>query len=240
MERPNVKPNRIFITGTDTGIGKTVLSLLLMRYLFEHGRTPFYIKVIQTGCRDPFDTDSDARFIYENVPALKGKDPADSVACCFKNPKAPWFAARDEGKHVDVKSLIDLVDAQDIPGSVLVMEGAGGLFVPVDEKTSMIDLISILGAQPVLAARAGLGTINHTLLSVEALKAKGISPLGVVFLDLLDTPEDMIRENLEAVATFSGIRPAGPIGKIEDFSKIGSQFDQCLAQICRPFLYRSK
>ncbi len=236
MKKPNVKPNRIFVTGTDTGIGKTVLSLLLMRYLFEHDRTPFYIKLVQTGCRDPFDMDSDARFIYENVPALKGRNPADSVAYCFKNPKAPWFAARDEGKHVDVQRLVDFVNRKEIPGSVLVIEGAGGVFVPVDEKTSMIDLISILGAQPVLAARAGLGTINHTLLSVEALKTKGISPLGVVFLDLLDTPEDMIRENLEAVETFSGIRPAGVIGKIEDFSEIGGQFDRCLAQICGPFL----
>ena len=236
MGKPGTKTNRIFVTGTDTGIGKTVLSLLLMRFLYEQGSTPFYIKLIQTGCKDPLDTDSDARFIYENIPALHDKNPADSVACCFKNPKAPWFAARDEGKSVDTRRLVDFVDRKDASGSVLILEGAGGLFVPVDEKTSMVDLIPMLGASPVLAARAGLGTINHTLLSIEALKARGIAPPGVVFLDTAETPQDMIRENMEAVETFSGIKPAGVIGKIKDFSNIDSEFDHCMARICGSLL----
>ena len=90
---------RYFVLGTDTGVGKTVLSLLLMRFCYQRGDRPFYIKPLQTGCRSPYDTDSDARFVYEHVEALKGKDPAESVIYCFKNPKAPYFAARDEGKE---------------------------------------------------------------------------------------------------------------------------------------------
>ncbi len=222
MKKLDLKSGRIFITGTDTGVGKTVLSLLVMRHLYRVGENPFYIKLIQTGCRDPYDTDSDARIIYEKLPELKGKDPAASVPYCFKNPKAPWFAARDEGRKIDLKVIVDAVERRASGHSVLVLEGAGGLFVPVDQSTLMIDLISMLGARPILAARAGLGTINHTLLCVESLKIRGIDPIGIVLIDAeAQTPAEMIRENIEAVERFSGIEVAGVIGKIEDLSNPG-------------------
>lgn len=215
-----MKPTRLFITGTDTGIGKTVLSLLIMRYFYARGETPFYIKPIQTGCVDPLDTDSDSRFIYENVPELHGKQPGESTLTCFTNPKAPWFAARDDGKEIDLVVLRDRVAALAAVHPVLVMEGAGGLFVPVDPGTLTVDLIFMFDARPVLAARAGLGSINHVLLSVEALKARGIDPVGIVLIDSTDepTPADMVSENIEAIEKFSGIRPTGVVGKIEDLS----------------------
>ncbi len=99
------KVGNLFVVGTDTGVGKTVLSLLLMQFFFAMGHTPFYIKPIQTGCRDPYDTDSDAKFIYQHIESLKSNDPADSVIYCFKNPKAPFFAARDEGKVITFSEI---------------------------------------------------------------------------------------------------------------------------------------
>jgi dethiobiotin synthetase len=231
MSRLDSNSNRIFITGTDTGVGKTVLSLLLMQFFHEKGENPFYLKLIQTGCENPLDLDSDAKFIYENVPALKGKDPGASVLQCFTNPKAPWFAARDDGKQVDLQAIMRAVEEKSRSHSRLILEGAGGLFVPVDENTLMIDLITMLRAKPILAARAGLGTINHTLLSIEALRARNIDPFGIIFLDFgdVETPKDMLRENIEAVEKFSGIKVAGVIERIEDFSTPGRE---CF----RPFL----
>ena len=70
-----------------------------MQFFYKRGDEPFYVKPLQTGCVDPYDTDSDAKLIYQNVVPLKGKDPADSVIYCFTNPKAPYFSARDEGKE---------------------------------------------------------------------------------------------------------------------------------------------
>ncbi len=223
MKKLDLKSARLFITGTDTGVGKTVLSLLVMRHLYNIGEKPFYIKLIQTGCRDPYDTDSDARMIYENVPELNGKDPAASVPYCFKNPKAPWFAARDEARKINLKVIVDAVESASVDNSVLVLEGAGGLFVPVDQSTLMIDLITMLNARPILAARAGLGTINHTLLSIESLKLRGIDPIGIVLIDAEShgTPPEMINENIEAVERFSGIKVSGVIGKVEDLSNPG-------------------
>ena len=210
----------IFVVGTDTGVGKTVLSLLLMQFLFAKGCTPFYLKPVQTGCRDPYDTDSDAAFIYRHVKPLQEKDPADSIIYCFKNPKAPFFAARDEIKTIDLSVIKRVVEEKAAMHTPLILEGAGGLLVPVAEKTCVADLILLTNARPIIAARTGLGTINHTLLTIEALRARGISPLGVVFIDAEKnkTSPEMIEENRSAIEDASGVKIAGVIGRIDDFS----------------------
>jgi len=203
-------------------VGKTVLSLIMMQLFYKKGYSPFYLKPLQTGCRDPYDEDSDARFIYQNVGALSGKDPADSVIYCFENPKAPYFAARDEGKEkeIDVRVIQDIVNKKTHFFNPVIIEGAGGLLVPVDENTLMIDLIELTASKPIIAARAGLGTINHTLLTLEALNRRDMKPFGIVLMDSGETPtpRDMISENIEAIEKASGMKVAGVIGRIEDFS----------------------
>ncbi len=228
--------DKIFVVGTDTSVGKTVLSLLLMQFFYANGHMPFYLKPVQTGCSDPYDKDSDARFIYKHVKQLTNKDAADSVVYCFREPKAPYFASRNEGKHIDVTAIRDTLDKKSRIYSPVIIEAAGGLFVPVNENTLIIDLIKITGAQPIIAARAGLGTINHTLLTIEALHKRNIQPVGIVFIDAGEkpTPQDMISENIEAVEGFSGIKVAGVIGRIKDFS---NPEKQCYQSIGKIFIY---
>ena len=216
----NKQMDDFYVVGTDTGVGKTVLSLLLMQFFYSKDFTPFYLKPAQTGCRNPYDTDSDAKFIYQNVKPLSGGDPADSVIYCFKNPKAPCFAARDEGKEIDFRIIQEVINKKKTLYSPIIIEAAGGLFVPVNKELLIIDTIKITKARPIIASRAGLGTINHTLLTVEALKGRGIKPAGIVLIDSGDasTHQDMISENIEAIEKISGIKVAGVIGKIIDFS----------------------
>lgn len=215
----------LFVTGTDTGVGKTVLSLLMMQYLFAEGFHPFYLKPLQTGCRDPYDDESDARFIYENVEALRRADPADSVLYCFRNPKAPLIAARDEGKTIDPSVIQKAVESNLKLGNPLLIEGAGGVLVPVTDSLMMADLAALLGAVPVIAARAALGTINHTLLTVEALERRGMRAAGIVFLDGCEepTPPEMVRENIYAIESACCIKVAGTIGRIGDFAHPGEE-----------------
>lgn len=229
----NKSKNVIFVVGTDTGVGKTVLSLLLMNFFFARGYNPFYLKPLQTGCRDPYDMESDARFIYRSVENLRDKNPADSVIYCFKNPKAPLFAARDEGKTIDLGTIEQIAKEKAATYTPLIIEGAGGLFAPVDGNRSVADLISLTKAQPIVAARAGLGTINHTLLTIEALKLRGFVPSGVVFIDAgkNETPAEMIDENRAAVEDASGVKVAGVIGRIDDFSSPPPAFYDPLMQI---------
>ncbi len=220
MENLHKKTANLFVVGTDTGVGKTVLSLLLMQFFFSRGYSPFYLKPVQTGCKDPDDTDSDAKFIYRHVEPLQDRRPADSVIYCFKNPKAPFFAARDEGKTIDL-SVIEKTAAQKAGDySPLIIEGAGGALVPVTENTFIADLPALTQARPVIAARAGLGTINHTLLTIECLERRGLAPVGIIFMDAGEkkTPPEMIAENIAAVEAASGIKVTGTIGRISDFS----------------------
>lgn len=211
----------ILVVGTGTGVGKTVLSLLLMQFFYRGGYCPFYLKPAQTGCISPYDVNSDAMFIYQHVEQLKGKDPAESVVYYFKNPKAPYFAARDEGRRVDLEVIKKTVDKKRLQYFPVILEAAGGLLVPVDEKLMTIDLLKIIDARPIIAARAGLGTINHTLLTIELLRNRGIEPIGVIFMDSGEesTSPEMICENIEAIEKFSGgVKVGGVISRIENFS----------------------
>jgi dethiobiotin synthetase len=209
------------VTGTDTGVGKTVASLLLMRVLFQAGVSPRYWKPLQTGCTTAYAADSDARFIHTHCPEFFGRDAAEDIGMLFPAPKAPLFAARDVGCRVNMEALCaaaPLYSAQ-FP---LVMEGAGGVLVPVTETQCMADLMVLMGAIPIVIARAGLGTINHTLLTVEALHGRGLVPVGIILMESphLPTVPDMLAENMEAIRRASGVPVYGVVSVLPDFSNL--------------------
>lgn len=216
--------SRYFVTGTDTGVGKTVLSLILMKHLYKKGLNPFYIKPFQTGCSHCKDTDSDAWFVYKNIDELKGKDPGESMLYCYNNPLAPYFAARDEDRveEISYDKIKEFIEEKEKSSLSIVLEGAGGLFVPVNSKDMIIDYIEKLDIKVLIAARAGLGTINHTLLSIEALKNRGIDIAGSVLIKSgNDSVSDKaLNENIEAIENFSNTKVLGLIDYIDDFSQI--------------------
>lgn len=223
MINKNSQP--IFIIGTDTDVGKTVFSLLLIQYLFNNGYNPYYIKPFQTGCKDAYDTDSDAKFVYQNTEQLKDKDPAESVIFCNNNPKAPYFAARDDNKKIDVSVLNEIICEKQKEYNPVVLEAAGGIMVPIDENNLVIDIIKQVKAKPIIVARTGLGTINHTLLTINVLKNNNIEPMGVVFVDSQKNPTSqiMIEENMEAIYKYSGVKVSGVIKKITNFENPGEE-----------------
>lgn len=223
----------IAVVGTDTGVGKSVAALLLMQLLFAKGYAPFYIKPFQTGCADPYDTDSDAAFVYRNITALKNQDPAQSVIHCYPDPKAPYFAARDLGQSVDLERILHRIHQARRTHAPIVVEAAGGLLVPVTGALLVVDILQTWNCETLLVARAGLGTINHTLLSIEALRQRGIDPLGVVLVDAIHPPADpvLVAENIEAIKGVTGIQVGGVIPLIDDFANVPDQACQALVNI---------
>ena len=209
----------IVVVGTDTGVGKTVVSLLLMQLLFAKGYAPFYLKPFQTGCRNPLDVDSDARFVYEHTLSLQRSDPAQSVIYCHQNPKAPYFAARDAGQTIDMNRVRQALEQKRCQYSPLIVEAAGGLMVPVGEDLLFVDVINQIQCRPLLVARAGLGTINHTLLSIEALQNRKIAPMGIVFVDGAPAHADpgLVAENIAAVEMFTDGGVSGVIFRLAHF-----------------------
>jgi dethiobiotin synthetase len=157
---------RIIVTGTDTGIGKTVFSAALAGAL-----DGFYWKPIQAGLDE--ETDS------QTVMKLSGLS-ADRVlreSYRLRTPASPHFAAEIDGVTIDHQNL--KIPEKDRP---LVVEGAGGLLVPLTRDVTYLDLMTRWRVPVVLCARTTLGTINHSLLSIEALRARGVAMLGIAFI----------------------------------------------------------
>lgn len=155
----------VFVTGTDTGVGKTLVSAALARAWDAD-----YWKPLQTGvAHEPGDTETVAQLAQRRPGQLH------APACILQAPLSPWAAAALEGIAPDMASL-RLPDTE----APLVVEGAGGLCVPITDTFMMIDLPVRLNLPVVLVARSGLGTINHTLLSLHALRQRHILVLGVI------------------------------------------------------------
>jgi dethiobiotin synthase len=159
------RPAGVFVTGTDTGIGKTLVSAALVRALSAR-----YWKPVQTGLAvDPPDAGEVAR--------LAGLPPSrvHPSAWALQAPLSPHAAAEKEGKRLDLQDFV-------LPAGegLLVVEGAGGVLVPLTDTETLAGLMATLGLPAVIVARSTLGTVNHTLLSIEALRARGIPILGVV------------------------------------------------------------
>jgi dethiobiotin synthetase len=175
------------ISGTDTGIGKTAAAALLTLGLGAH-----YWKPIQSGTDDGTDT--------ATVKALTGL-PDDCFlpeAYVLSAPLSPHRSAELDGVDITRDRLaLPLLDGP------LIVEGAGGLMVPVTRRLLQIDLFKSWGAPVILCARTGLGTINHTLLSVEALRARDMTLHGILFIGD-DNPD-----NIRTIAELSGARILG-------------------------------
>lgn len=208
-----------FVIGTDTGVGKTVLCALLMRHFFRVGCTPGYCKPAQTGCESPRHSNADAAFIYRHVPELAGREPEESTPYCFAPARAPYFAARQQGARIELSEIDRRIARLATQYNPLIIEAAGGLLVPLCEGVNMADLLVRTGATPILAARPSLGTINHTLLTMEALAQRGCKARAVFFLDndRHGTPDDLVLENAEAITAATGVY-VGLIPYIDDFT----------------------
>jgi len=232
--RPNTKKLNFTIVGTDTNVGKTVVSLLLMKFLHKKGYQPKYLKPIQTGCQTPHDSDSDARFVYQHVSHLRQRNPDDSVIYCLPPPKAPWFAARNTNTDIQMSHLQQQIQTRLQNKNPVVLEAAGGLFVPITDKVLFIELLSPLDAIPILVARAGLGTINHTLLSITAMIAANMAPMGIILSNPLSVPGQMVDENIEAIEQFSNIPVMGVLDKIENFDHISNDHLNIFRHVFQP------
>lgn len=194
-----------FVTGTDTGVGKTVVAAALCRAEREAGRTVLYAKPVQTGLRRA--EAGDAAF----VAAAAGVPVVECLR--FPDPLAPAVAAQRVNAVIDVDALLaDLEKAGDGFDRVVV-EGAGGLLVPLTDDVTMADLADRLGAGLVIVTRPSLGTLNHTALTLEAARIRGLPVDGLVISGWPAHPgvtEETNLERLSAMAPVLGLLPAYP------------------------------
>ncbi len=194
----------VFVTGTDTGVGKTVVSAaLLARYRRE---LPVrYWKPVQTGIEQDDDTEEVARL------SRCGADEVRRSGVRLPRPVSPHLAARLSGVRIALEPLVDVV-ASGASAAAWIVEGAGGVIVPINESETMADLMVALGLPIVVAARSTLGTINHTLLTLEALRRRSLTVAGVVLVG----PPDA--ENRTAIERYGGALVLGELPRFAELA----------------------
>jgi len=166
---------RIFITATNTDIGKTYTTLKLIEALSKRGLRVGVVKPIETGVNpDAPDGTLLLKTLKKYNPTMQHLHLQDVVPITFKLPAAPYVAS--EGKKIDYKCIEKKISEQEELCDIVLIEGAGGLYVPVDEKIMMIDMIEMLQCdKTLLVTHCNLGCINDTILSQNALKERGLS-----------------------------------------------------------------
>lgn len=168
----------LFITGTDTGVGKTFVCSLILSALHSFGVLPFYFKPIQTGtdCIDGDDT--------QTAQLLAGLMPHQILGpvYSFPAPQAPSRAADLVGESIQLSHIQAVWDGASADLKVGIVEGAGGVLVPLNKNQTILDLIDFFNLPVLVVASTRLGTINHTLMTLQILKNRGLTVQGLVLV----------------------------------------------------------
>jgi dethiobiotin synthetase len=193
----------VFVTGTDTGAGKTVVAAAIAASLHRGSGTVAAFKPVVTGLDDPADPDWPPD--HELLARVTGAESRDVAPHTFGPAVSPHLAAARAGRPLEPRALAASARALGARVDALVVEGVGGLLVPLTPDYSVRDLAADLGLPLVVAARPGLGTINHTRLTVEAARAAGLAVAAVVMTPWPPEPSALQESNRTTVQALADV-----------------------------------
>ena len=195
----------VFVTGTDTGVGKSVLAAAICAALVARGQQVAAFKPVVTG----LDEDPAEGWPRDHVllaSAAGGRQAADEVTpYTFGPPVSPHYAAQLAGRPIEPARILEAAEAAMKGAGVLVCEGVGGLLAPITSGYSVRDLAGDLGLPTVVAARTGLGTISHSLLTVEAARAAGLSVAAIVMSPWPERPRPVEESNRMTIERLAAV-----------------------------------
>jgi dethiobiotin synthetase len=194
----------LFITGTDTDVGKTVVAAAVMHRCRHLGNLRYW-KPIQTG----IEQDDDTATVKRLGTCRESEIFAQGIR--LPRPLSPHFAARLAGVQINIQDLRALMDTHTGPDRWIV-EGAGGIMVPINETDFMLDFMALLGLPVLVAARSTLGTINHTLLTLQALRSRDLQVAGVVMIG------EKNRDNRHAIERYGFVDVLGEMPRFPTLS----------------------
>jgi dethiobiotin synthetase len=193
--------NGVFVTGTGTEVGKTVVAAAIARTLATEGQRVAVFKPVVTGLEEPAETD------HALLRRASGSRQSDEEIAPYRfgPPASPHLAAAMAGEEIEPARLVAAARAAAAGADALVCEGVGGLLVPLSASYLVRDLAAELALPLVIAASPGLGTINHTLLTIEAARAAGLAVDAVVLTPWLERPNAIERSNRETIAALGQV-----------------------------------
>ncbi len=194
--------NVLFITATDTGVGKTTVSAALASIAKDAGIEVGYFKPVETGCNNYC---SDAKLLS----GITGQKYEETVMYRFKEPVAPYVAELEEKVKIDIEKIKGYIDFLKEKYDFLIIEGAGGVAVPITKVKSRVytylDLLSEINIPSIIVSRASLGTINHTYLTVKSMKQRNIQIKGIILNGFPEKPSLSEKTNPFIIKEMIGI-----------------------------------
>ncbi|OGR00060.1 MAG: dethiobiotin synthase [Deltaproteobacteria bacterium RIFOXYD12_FULL_55_16] len=213
----------IFVAGTDTNVGKTHICGLLLDFLRKKGLAAGYQKWVATGPESP-PADLAACLKMARLPLAPELLPSQ-VVYHFALPASPHLAAERAGEVIKPELIRARYQEMLARYELLIVEGVGGLMVPLNRELLLVDLLRELKIPTLLVAKSGLGTINHTLLSLAALRHRDIPVLGVVFSEAaLAEDELLVEDNMRTIAEMGKVRVFGRLRRCPDPAQARADF----------------
>ena len=209
----------IFITGTDTGVGKTFFACCLAALLKEYGCRVGVMKPVETGCDN-----GHGKLMPQDAAALKEASgcelPLETICPYqFRDPLAPAVAAEREAVRIEIDRLMDAYREISAAHDVTIVEGAGGLLVPILPSYTYADFAKVLKLPLIVVAANKLGMLNHLLLTLEHASCKGLSVLGYVLNQIESQPSLAAETNREALVSLTGVLCMGELPYIKDLQE---------------------
>ncbi len=221
----------IFVTGTDTGVGKTIVTGLLAKFLDDQGYKVITQKWVETGSLG-FSKDVSLHLKLINKKKHKLRDHLSNISpYTFKFPSSPHLASSLERRKISIERIKRSFKYLEKVFDFVVVEGVGGALVPLNKRKLVIDLAKELNLPVLVVVGNKLGAINHTLLTIEALKVRKMKIAGVVFNNLKDKASNIIlKDNPKIIEAISGKKSSGSLPWTKDkdilhksFKKIGKK-----------------
>ena len=216
--------NTLFVTGTDTSVGKTYVCARFLEFLTTKGIRAGYQKWVATGANAGLPDDLElclkAASISPTPELVKQQAPYR-----FRYPASPHLAAEMEDRAVDPEVITENYKFLAAKYEWLIVEGVGGIMVPLRRDLLLVDLLARLQPSTLVVARSGLGTLNHTLLTLEALRNRKISVLGVIFSDPEDQEDErLVQDNMQIIEKVGLVRVFGRLQREQNDAKARSAF----------------
>jgi dethiobiotin synthetase len=213
LRQTGARVRGLFVTGTDTGVGKTILSAALLAAMKSEGRRVTAYKPVVTGLTDTGEIAARGEWPadHELLARAAGMDPEDVTPLRYGPAVSPHLAARLAGERIDPERLLSgarEAGAGDVNGT-LIVEGVGGLLTPLADEYTVCDLAAALGLAVLIAARPGLGTINHTLLTLRVARSAGLNVRAVILTPWPGDPAELERSNRETIARLGDVQVEG-------------------------------
>lgn len=222
----------ILVTGTDTGVGKTVVCGLLTSFFYQQGIDVSPLKPVETGCVGDFGPDT---LMYSELTNIS---PSEICPYSFKTPVAPLVAMRKEGREISIEAILQIIADKKDENEIVIIEGAGGLMVPIVENYNYLDLAKEIDAEVLVVVGSRLGALNHALLTFKALE--GVKTPGYVLNEVYPSvgQEDALETNREILKELAGsygmeelgyLRNLGMVVGAEEISKNAIELEEVVS-----------